>query len=677
MSLTLEEFADATYEEWRKAAEESLKGAPFDKKLITPTPEGIALQPIYRKEDLAALDLPEAWPGLAPFVRGSKASGFKREPWLVAQEIPYGCPSRFNEALKSDLMRGQNAVFVLVDTATKRGIDPDAAKPGDVALCGLTLATKEDAAKAFDGIDLVACPVFIQAGANGLPLAGLFASLADSRGFAGAVLADPLTEWATTGTLPLPLDAAYAELAALTRWGAPKGVRTVAIQANAWADAGGHAVEELAFGLATGAAYFRALGAAGFDADTVSKQSLMVLSIGSNFFMQIAKFRAARLLWAKMTEAFGAAPSPLFIHARSGLFNKSILDPHTNMLRAASEAFSAAVGGADSLHVPAFDEAARQPDEISRRIARNVHTILAEECNLSEVADAAGGSWFVESITKELAAKAWALFQEVEKLGGMAAALEAGFPQQTVAKTAAARTDAVGKRRDGLIGVNLFPNVAETPLEHGEFDAVKAQTERGARIASLRKGLAAVEPTVEAVAAAFSAGATLGEVTKALPRSGAAAKEIQRVPIVRAAAGFESLRAAARKAPPKVWLAKFGPPKQSKARADFSAGFFAAGGYVCKQNAAGAKSAEEALEQAVAAAAPVVVVCSTDDTYPEIVPAFVPALKAKLPAVKVVLAGYPADQIESHKVSGVDEFIHIKTDCLAFLKKLHADLGLL
>jgi len=677
MSLSLEEFSAATYEEWRKAAEESLKGAPFDKKLITRTPEGIALQPIYRKEDLAALNLPESWPGLAPFVRGTKASGYKSEPWLVAQELPYGCPTKFNEALKSDLMRGQNAVFVLLDTATRNGVDPDAAKVGDVGLCGLTFATKEDAAKAFAGIDLVACPVFVQAGANGLPIAALLASIADERAFAGAILADPLTEWARDGVLPLPLESAYSELAALTRWAAPKGIRTLGVQANLWADAGGNAVEELAFGLATGAAYFRALGAAGIDADTAAKQSLMVLSIGQNFFLQIAKFRAARVLWAKMVEAFGAKPTPLFIHARSGLFNKSVLDPHTNMLRATSEAFSAAVGGVDSMHVPAFDEPARQPDEFSRRIARNVHVILAEECNLAEVADAAGGSWFVESLTTEIATKAWALFQEVEKLGGMAAALEAGFPQQTVAKTAAGRTDAVAKRREGLIGVNLFPNVAETPLEHGEFDPVKMQAERGARISSVRKGLASVEPTVEAVAAAFSAGATLGEVTKALPRSGAAAKEITRVPIVRAAAGYEALRAAARKAPPKVWLAKFGPPKQSKARADFAAGFFAAGGYASKQNTAGAKSVDEALEQAVAAAAPVVVVCSTDDTYPEIVPAFVPALKEKLPGVKVILAGYPTDQIEAHKASGVDEFIHIKTDCLAFLKSLHADLGLL
>ncbi|MDX2081851.1 MAG: methylmalonyl-CoA mutase family protein [Terrimicrobiaceae bacterium] len=676
MSLSLEEFAAATYEEWRQAAEESLKGAPFDKKLITPTPEGIRLQPIYRKEDLAALELPEAWPGLAPFTRGSRAAGFKREPWFVAQELPYGCAEKFNTALKSDLMRGQNATPILPDTATRRGQDPDAATVGDVGQCGLSLATREDAAKALDGIDLTAAPVLAFAGASALPIAGLLASVAGESGLAGAVLADPLTEWARDGQLPLPLEAAYAELTALTRWGIAKKVRTVGIQASLWGDAGGTAVEELAFGIAAGAEYLRVLGQAGIDANAAAPQFVMSLSLGSNFFMQIAKLRAARLLWAKVLEAFGAQPVPLFIHARTSVFNKSSLDPHTNMLRATSEAFAAAVGGADSLHIAPFDETIRQPDEFSRRIARNVHVILAEECNFSDVADAAGGSWFVESLTLELAKKAWALFQDVEKAGGLAKAIEAGMPQQAVAKSAAARLDAVAKRREPMIGVNLFPNPSEKPLDPCEGNAEKMHAERGKRIAGARKGLAKVDATVEAVAAAFASGATLGEISAALPRTGAPAAKVNALSFTRAAAGYEGLRAAARQAPPKVWLAKFGPPKQSKARADFSSGFFAAGGYDVKQGAAGAKTTEDALSQAVAAAAPVVVVCSSDDTYPEIVPAFVPALKEKLPGVKVILAGYPPDQIEAHKASGVDDFIHIKVDCLAFLKNLHSELGL-
>lgn len=673
MKLTLDEFPPATYGDWRKAAEESLKGAPFDKKLVTTTPEGIKLQPIYGKTDLEALSLPESWPGLPPFVRGSSASGYKGHPWLIAQELPGGCLEKFHAALKSDLMRGQNAVVLLPDVATRHGQDPDEAACGEVGECGLSLATLDDATRAFDGVDFQAAPVLVFAGASALPLAGLLQACSGDNGFSGAVLADPLTEWARDGKLEISLDDACAELAALSKWAAGKGLRTAGIQANLWADAGGTAVEELAFGLATGAAYFRVLAAAGVPEDEIAPRFVMALSLGSNLFMQIAKIRAARLLWDRMVGAFGVRPAPLFIHGRSSIFNKSVLDPHTNMLRATAEGFAGVVGGVDSMHVAAFDEPVRTPDEFSSRIARNIHVILAEECGFAEVADAAGGSWYVESLTIELAKKAWELFQEVEKRGGMAVALRKGFPQSAVAVSAKARLSAVSKRREAVLGVNLFPNPAESPLAPNH--AKEKFAERSKRIASARKGgVSLASASVEEIAKAFQAGATIGEIRKALPRKGAGVPEIPRVRVIRAAEGYERLRAATRENPPQVWLAKFGPPKQSKARADFSSGFFAAGGYDVRQQTVGAKSVGEALDQAVASKAPVVVLCSTDDTYPEIVPAFVPALKSQMPGTKVLLAGYPPDQIEAHKASGVDDFIHIKVDCLAFLTNLHKEL---
>jgi methylmalonyl-CoA mutase len=675
MKLTLDEFPPSTYEEWKAAAEESLKGAPFDKKLITSTPEGIRLQPIYGQADLDALALPESWPGLPPFVRGSHASGNKKRPWLVAQEISCGCLDKFNAALKSDLMRGQNSVALLPDVATRHGLDPDEAACGEVGECGLSLATLDDASRALAGVDLQAAPVLTFAGVSALPLAGLLQAFSGDKGFAGAVLADPLTEWARDGKLDISLDDAYSEMAALSKWAADKGIRTVGIQANLWADAGGTAVEELAFGLATGAAYFRALATEGVPEDEIAPRFVMALSLGSNLFMQIAKLRAARLLWDRIVEAFGVRPSPLFLHGRSSIFNKSVLDPHTNMLRATAEGFAGVVGGVDSMHVAAFDEAIRTPDEFSTRIARNIHVILAEECGFAEVADAAGGSWYVESLTIELAKKVWELFQEVEKRGGMAVALREGFPQSAVAVSAKARLDAVSKRREAVLGVNLFPNPAETPLAPNPDDAEEKFVQRSKRIASVRKGgVSLASASVEEVAKAFQAGATIGEISKALPRKGASVPEIPRVRVIRAAEGYERLRASTKENPPQVWLAKFGPPKQSKARADFSSGFFAAGGFGISQKTAGAKSVEEALDQAAASKASIVVVCSTDDTYPEIVPAFVPALKAKMPGVKVILAGYPADQIEAHKASGVDDFIHIKVDCLAFLTNLIKEL---
>ena len=675
MKLTLEEFSPATYEEWRQAAEDSLKGAPFDKKLVTTTPEGIKLQPIYNQSDLDAHAVPESWPGLPPFGRGRLAAGYKKQPWLIAQELSSGCVEKFHTALKSDLMRGQTAVAILPDAATRHGKDPDEAASGEVGVCGLSLSTLDDATRALGGIDFHAAPILTFAGASALPLAGLLQAAAGENGLAGSILADPLTEWARDGKLPISLDDAYSEMVTLSKWGVLNGIRTVGIQANLWADAGGTAVEELAFGIATGAAYFRILGAAGIADEDIAPRFVMGLSLGSNLFMQIAKFRAARLLWDRMTTAFGVKPSPIFLHGRSSIFNKSVLDAHTNMLRATAEGFAGVIGGVDSMHLSPFDEPARTPDAFSTRIARNIHVILAEECGFAEVADASGGSWYVESLTIELAKKAWSLFQDVEKHGGMAVSLREGFPQSAVAGSAKSRLDAVSKRRESLIGVNLFPNPSETPLAPVENDADQKLAERSQRIAAARKGgVELAAPTVEEIAKAFAAGATIGEIRKALPRSGSAMPEIPRVPVVRAAAGYERLRAATREHPPLVWLAKFGAPKQSKARADFSSGFFAAGGFDVRQQTAGAKSVEEALEQAAASQAAIVVLCSTDDTYPEIVPAFVPALKARLPEAKVILAGYPADQIEAHQASGVDDFIHIKVDCLTFLTNLHKDL---
>ncbi len=676
MKLTLDEFSPATYEEWRHAAEESLKGAPFDKKLITTTPEGIKLQPIYGAEDLAAQAFPESWPGLPPYGRGRNAAGYKGRPWLVAQEISQGCLGEFHKAITRDLMRGQNAVALLPDTATRRALDPDEASAGEVGVCGLSLSTLEDAEAALGGVDLNAAPVMAFAGASALPLAGLLKALTGEKGFSGAVLADPLTEWACDGKLSLHLDDAYAEMSELAKWAAGSGLRTVGIQANLWADAGGTAVEELAFGLATGAAYFRVIGSCGIADEEIAPRFAMALSLGSNLFMQIAKLRAARLLWDRMTSAFGVPTSPLFLHARSSILNKSVLDPHTNMLRATSEGFAGVIGGADSMHLAAFDEPARTPDEFSTRIARNIHTILGEECGFSEVADAAGGSWYIESLTLELAKQAWELFQEVEKHGGMAVALREGFPQSAVAASAKVRLDAVSKRRDPIIGVNLFPNPSETPLAPVDLKCENKFAERSKWIAAARKGgVTLASHSVDDIAKAFQAGATLGEVRAALGRKKVGMPEISRVRVIRVAEGYETLRAATRPNPPKVWLAKFGSPKQSKARADFSSGFFATGGFDVHQETLGAKSVEEAVAQATASKADVIVLCSTDDTYPEIVPAFVPAIKAALPKAKIILAGYPTDQIEAHKATGVDDFIHLKVDCLAFLNTLQKELS--
>jgi methylmalonyl-CoA mutase len=674
---TFDEFQQATDTQWREAAEESLKGAPFEKKLMTPTPEGITLKPVYTAADTA--DLPEAWPGLPAFTRGSGAAP---KPPLVAQEIPVGDPAEFHEALMADLMAGQNALAVQLDTAGRMGLDPSEAETSEVAVCGLSLACLEDARAAFRDVDPKAVGLLLWAGPSALPVLGLLNAHASD--WHGAVAGDPLTEYAREGRLPMALEDACDEMAACVRWSRSMGgtIRTVGVGANLWADAGADAVGEIAFGLATAAAYLRALEARELPVSETCGQFLFTVSLGSKVLLQIAKVRALRRLWAAVLDACGAAPEAAVIHGRGSVFNKTWLDPHTNMLRATAEGFVGMIAGVDSMHVAAFDEAARTPAGFSRRIARNMHAILSEECEFSATADPSGGSWCIETLTAEIADKAWELFQKIEAMGGMAAALEKGFPQETTAASAEERVKAIATRREPAIGVNLFPNPAEKPLEADPPDHQAAHARRAAFIEGLRPHTPpTVERSVESVAAAFTAGATLGQVREALPRPGTPPPAIARPRIFRLAEGYEALRAnAIRHAnsggkTPSAWLANFGPPKQHKARADFAAGFLAAGGFEIRQGP-GASSVEEAAKAALESGCKVIVLCSTDDTYPELVAPFVAAVRAKKPKRQILLAGLPSDHVEAFRAAGIDDFIHLRANCLEFNETLQHKLGI-
>lgn len=678
-ALNLNEFEPATYDQWRAAAEASLKGAPFDKKLLTRTHEGILVQPLYDRSDLEKSGIPGGWPGVAPFMRGP--SPLPRPP-LVAQEIPLGTPTEFNTAALEALMCGQNALAIHLDVASRRGLDPSEAETSEVGVCGLSLACLEDARTAFKDIEPQAVDLLLWAGSSALPLIGLLS--AHSADWKGAVLGDPLTEYARDGSLPIALDDAFNEMAAAVAWSRSCGsrLRTVGVGANLWGDAGGSAIEELAFGLATAVEYLRELAMRGMSAEDAAGQFVFTYSLGSDILLQIAKIRAARLLWSRILEFCGASPVAAHIHGRSTLVNKAGLDPYTNMLRATAEGFAGSISGVDSMHVAPFDECLRTPGEFSRRIARNVHAILAEECLFTATADPSGGSWAIESLTAQLAAKAWDQFREVEALGGMTAALREGMPQRKTEEVAKARLGAAASRRDSLIGVNLFPNPAETSLATGDPDHQARHAERAAYLEKIRAHtVAKLERSVGAVSSAFAAQATLGQVSEALPRSAPCEPEITRVPVRRLAEAFEGLRAnSARYAKshghlPVVWLANFGPPKQHKARADFSAGFLAVAGFDVHEGP-GATGTDEAVEAAAVSKSLATVICSTDESYPEIVPAFVAALRAKRPKMKILLAGYPADHIDAFKEAGVDGFIHIRANCLEFLQDLQKQLGI-
>ncbi len=691
-------FPPATYEEWRAAAEKTLKGAPFEKRLITKTYEQISLQPIYNAEDIASLPHVNSLPGFAPFVRSARTLGYVIGRWDVAQELPYPAPHEVNQAARDDLPRGLTAINLPLDRATLQGLDPDAAPADLVGAGGVSLASMEDAAALFDGVALDRTPLLILAGADALPIAALILTAAERYGIAhdqlqGCVGADPLGALATAGTLPLSLDRCYDLMARWTAWAqthAPR-LRTIAVATHGYHNGGANAVQDLACALATGVAYLRAMQERGLDVDVVAPRMLFAFSIGSQFFMEIARLRAARMLWARVVEAFGGGEEAqkMRVHGRTSAWTKAKFDVYNNMLRATGEAMAGVMGGVDSLHVSHFDEAWGLPDEFSRRIARNVQIILQEECNFIRLIDPPGGSWAIETLTDQVAQKAWALFQEIERRGGMAAALSAGFPQAEIAAIRNERFSAIAHRREVIIGVNMYPNLKEKPLTVRPVDHAAVQAERSADVRRVRQtrdsqacqdaleALAAATPDrmVELALAAARAGATLGELATALAAGDAAAPTVEPIPAHRAAEQFEALRltadayAARTGARPKVFLANMGPIPQHKARADFSTGFFEAGGFEVIGND-GFATVEEAAQAALASGADIVTICSTDETYPEIVPRLTNLIKSSRPDITVVLAGYPADQVEAHRAAGVDEFIHIRANCYETLVRL-------
>jgi len=690
------DFPAATDADWRKAAEEGLAGASFEKKLITRTPEGIDLQPIYSRADGEKLSLPEAWPGLAPYVRGIDPLGSRVSGWYICQEPGSRNLEQFNAALQHDLLCGQNAVSLPLDTATRLGLDSETAKPAEVADRGLSIASLEDIEAALQGVDLAAVPLFVSAGIAALPVTALLAAWLSKQGRSvvglnGAILSDPFSEWVRRGQLPVSMSKACDDMALLTQWATKDKLklRTIGVDAALWAEAGANAVQELAFGLATGVDYLRAMHERKISADDAGSRFIFSYALGSNFFMEIAKLRAARLLWARTIEVAGggAEAQRLVCHGRTTQWNKTVLDPHVNLLRTTTEAYAGVVGGCTGLQVGAFDECLRTPDDFSQRLARNIQIILAEECQLGRVVDPAGGSWYVETLTRQLAEKAWALFQEIARKGGMAAAIREGFPQSLVEKTANERVTAVESRRDGIIGTNLHPNLREKIAAIVPSSARKtdARPQPSAAVRAALSKLVSCDRGVlpREIQVAFGHGATIGSVTAALASAGDTAPAVKPVISRRRAEPFEALRRrseaflARTGARPKVFLATMGPRKQHAARADFSSGFFAAGGFEMIPNK-GFETAEAAAGVAIASGAPIVVLCSTDETYPALVPPFAQMLKAAAKPPLIVLAGLPAtpELQQQFKAAGVDEFIHLRANCAKLLGNLQDKLGL-
>ncbi|WP_134701540.1 methylmalonyl-CoA mutase family protein [Ammoniphilus sp. YIM 78166] len=694
---TFEEFPLPSFEEWQKAAEKALKGTSYA-KLIRTTYEGLSIEPLYRSEQTANLPHMGSLPGFAPFVRGTHSLGYLSKAWEVAQEYTAGHAEDFNRQAQFELQRGQSVLNIVLDRATRKGQDPDQAHSEDLMMGGLSLYNLDDLKTAFKGIDLAQVPLMIHTGAFALPVASLVLAYMDKNGYQpsqlqGVMAADPLGTLAEEGRLDGSMDRVYDDMATWTQWAAEHSPRlqTIFVRVYPYHDGGAHAVQELAYALATGVEYLRELQERSVDIQMASKAMVFSFSIGSHFFMEIAKLRAAKMLWAKVIEAFGGNEDAqkMKIHARTSVWNKTLLDPYVNMLRSTAEAFAGIVGGVDSLHVSPFDEVVRTPDEFSRRIARNTQLILESEAHLGKVIDPSGGSWYVEALTDQVAEQAWKLFQEIEASGGMLNQLKNGAIQRQVKVIAEQRRTNVSQRKDRIVGTNMYANLQEKSLSRLSNEARdSAQQQRSASASRYRQErqlqahLETGKMKLEEAVVAIGEGATLGEITQALHPIHEGAVTVSPIDASRGSVLFEELRKAAEAYKertggyPKIFLANLGSVAEHKPRADFSASFFQVGGFEVISNQ-GFVSIEEASLAASQSGAIATVICSADSLYPELVPALVPRIKDLNPHMIVYMAGVPAEvHSESYKQAGVDQFIHLKTNCFEFLSNLQRERGI-
>ena len=698
--VPLDEFTPPTDEEWKAACEALLKGAPFEKKMFTKTYEGITFDPMYTRKHTEDILPKGVMPGMGDYLRGVDAAGYIGKPWGIAQACDETLPAENNELLRHEHDKGATIYHIVLDTASRAGVDARQAETvGDT---GTSVTTVEDMHVLLTGLDLAKFPLYVYAGANAVPLLALVAAarrasgedMAEVRGIVGA---DPIGALAADGKLPVSLDAHYDSLAAAARWATVNAphLRTVFVRSDVYSNGGANDVQEVASVLATATAYLRALCERGLTIDEAASQIAFAFSMGANFFLQIAKLRAVRPLWAQIVGAFGgsAEAQKMRIHARPALFFKTIYDPYVNMLRNTTEIFSGVVGGIDSFESAPFDEPIRKGDEFSRRIARNVQIMLQEEFGLLQPIDPAGGSWAVETLTRQMKEKIWAEFQRIEKEGGIVAALRAGSLQESVAAVLAARFKNADLRRDRIVGNNMYPNMTETLLETRAEDTAALKAQRtadidaylsdidvkhlGEALASLRQAHS-VDHAVEAALA----GATIAELMTAVTE-GNGAETVTAIAPHRWSERFEALRQrteeykAEKNDNVKIFLANMGPIPQHKARADFTTGFLQVGAFEVLGND-GFKTVEEAADAARASGADAVVICSTDATYPEIVPALAPKLHEVLPNARVFLAGAaPKDLLETYKEAGIDEYISVRANCYEILESLQKQKGMI
>ncbi|PID28462.1 MAG: methylmalonyl-CoA mutase [Candidatus Cloacimonadota bacterium] len=674
-----DEFSVPSYEEWRAEVDRLLKGAPYDKIMLTKTYEHITLNPMYRRQDIEGMEHLKSLPGTFPFVRGNDAAGYFGNMWDISQEIPLITAREFNEALLSELNRGQTAVNIKLDKLSRIGLNPSEDNKELIGEDGTSISSLKDLETALNGIFVEHIALNFNAQLSGFAIFAMLKAYFKKHSYDisrlnGSLGMDPLGYLAENGSLPEDIDTYYKQIAEMIKWAKDNcpDFRILKINTHCYHNAGSGAVEETAAGFNTALEYMRELSKYGVEIADIAKSLHFSVSIGRMFFIEIAKLRAGRMVWANIMKEMtdDEEAQKMRVYARTSEWNKTKFDPYVNMLRTTTEAFSAVIGGVENLHVGPFDEGIRISDEFSRRISRNTQIILQEECHFDQLIDPAGGSYYIEWLTEALAGKIWDQFALTEDNGGLIAELKDGKIFERINLVWEQRLQNMNKRKDVFIGTNMYPNLTEEALdtEKAEAEKAKEQVLKEFKLSNKTHKIETSEKTEEA----FENGLTIGEIEKNKTED----LTVTPMPFRRAMDHFEKLRQAVEKSErkPTVYLANTGRVNQYKARADFSQGFFQVAAFDVIYGKS-FQTPEESAEAALESKADIVVICNIDPNYPEIVPPFAKKIKEENPEIILVLAGYPKAQIEDHKKSGVDEFIHVRANNYQMLKTWAEKLG--
>ena len=608
------EFQAPTTQEWLDKIEVDLKGADFQKRLVWRTNEGFNVQPFYRREDLANLKTPDALPGEFPFVRGNKKDS---NEWYVRQNIKVDDPVEANKKALDILNKGIDSI------GFRFGGDMVSEEFIETLLKDIRLDIVE--------VSYRTCP------RHAVELAGILVKYIEKMGYdkekiVGGVGFDPIDKMLQKGKDTTPMLANLPKIVETLK--DYPNLRCVMVHSDTLNNAGAYIVQELGYALAWGNEYLQELVDAGIDVDTAAKSIKFYMGISENYFMEIAKFRAARLLWAQIVKQYEPkcdCACKMIINASTSTYNQTLFDSYVNLLRSQTEAMSAALGGVHSMVVTPFDAPYEKATDFSERIARNQQLLIKEESHFDRIVDPSAGSYYIEHLTDALAQEAWKIFLKIEDEGGFLEAVKKGIVQDDINATNVKRHGDAAKRKEFILGTNQFPNFTE-----------KSEGKR---------------------ALSAAAGCCHG---------GNCETPFKKLETTRLAADFEDLRIHTEETKvPTAFMLTIGNLAMRQARAQFSCNFLACAGYKVIDNL-GFKTVEEGVDAALEANADIVVICSSDDEYAEYA---IPAFKYLNGRAMFVVAGAPAC-MEDLKAAGIENFVHVKCNVLETLKEYNQKLGI-